>query len=55
MMGGMDLTRARLLLAELGVPDLEAELASGWQSMETGPVWALEHPTRHRIDLHGHR
>lgn len=41
-MTDMDLQEARRMLATFGVPDLEAELAEGWQSMETGPVWALE-------------
>ena len=38
----MDLQEARRLLRILGIPDLEADLAQGWQSMETGPNWALE-------------
>lgn len=42
MMGAMDLQDARRLLTELGVPDLDGWLRDGWQSMETGPLWALE-------------
>lgn len=41
-MGAMDLQDARRMLAQLGVPDLDAWLRDGWQSMETGPRWALE-------------
>lgn len=30
------------MLAQLGVPDLDASLRAGWRSMETGRRWALE-------------
>ncbi|WP_353650621.1 hypothetical protein ABLG96_06825 [Nakamurella sp. A5-74] len=38
----MNLLDAHRLLAQLGVPDLDAWLRDGWQRMETGPHWALE-------------
>lgn len=41
-MGAIHLQDARRLLAQLGVPDLDGWLRDGWQSLETGPHWALE-------------